>query len=204
MFVCLCAGLHPLQRALLIQNQQIQQFQAPPQTPPTAIPHHMTTPQGVAPHTGGSPVVQSPTPSPLVPAAIPNAAAYTVPVVQPHTPLPHQQNIFSLPPTAPPGTPATFDPSGVMVPQAQVVSSKVLQKPMSKLAYVGSTPELLQYPDPSSVDRPVGGPPVGGTPGGGSQVNPELVDRELARLWSRHSEQLAKQVSNKASSRYRK
>ena len=68
-----------------------------------------------------------------------------------------------------------------------MLSSQVLQKVVSKLAYLGSSPDLLQYPDLSGLEKPVAVP-------GGSQVNPELVEKELAALWLRHSEHLAKQV----------
>lgn len=85
----------------------------------------------------------------------------------------------------PAGTSMNFDPS--VVPQQHVLTSKVLQKPMSKVAYLNSTPELLQFPDFEGV----GSQGVGI----GSQVNPEFVDRELAVLWLEHSDLLAKQVS---------
>ena len=182
--VCVCAGLHPLQKALLIQ-QKIQQLppqqQTPPTAPPTAIPHHMTG--GAPPSHSGSPVVQSPI------TLTPGGTAYSLPMVpqplsQPLTPL--QQNVFTMP--AGGGAPTNFDPSVLGAQSQQVLSSQVLQKVVSKLAYLGNSPELMQYPDMTGLEKPAAVP-------GGSQVNPELVERELAVLWLRHSEHLAKQVS---------
>ena len=68
-----------------------------------------------------------------------------------------------------------------------MLSSKVLQNPMSKLAYLGSSssPELLQFTNLSSLE---GGVAV-------SQVKVELVERELGVLWLRHYEHLSNQVS---------
>ena len=98
-------------------------------------------------------------------------------MVQPLTPL--QPNMFVMPT----GTPSNFDPS-VLPPQVpQVLSSKVLQQPMSKLAYLNNNPELLQFPNTGGLERV-----------GGSQIKPELVDRETAGLWLAHSEVLVKQV----------
>lgn len=155
--MCVCAGLHPLQRALLLQNQKTlhEGVEPIPQTPPTAIPHHMT-PQSCS---SSSPILQSP--------------AYSV---QPLTPL--QSNIFVMPA----GTQPTFD--HIVRPQQQhCLSSKALQRPVSKLAYLNNSPEFLQFPNAGGLDRL-----------GGSQLSLDLVDRDLASLWLQHNQVLAKQV----------
>ena len=155
--VCVCVGLHPLQRALLLQNQKTlhEGVEPIPQTPPTAIPHHMTPgPQSCS----SSPILQSP--------GIPGYS------VQPLTPL--QSNIFVMPQP-------TFDPT--VLPQQHCLNSKALQRPVSKLAYLNSSPELLQFPNAGGLDRL-----------GGSQFNMDLVDKDLANIWLQHNQVLAKQV----------
>lgn len=185
--VCVFAGLHPLQRALLIQ-QKIQQHpphQTPPTAPPTAIPHHMTG--GAPPSHSGSPIVQSPAPlTPGTPGGGGGAPpVYSISMVpNPMTPL--QQGVFALPAG---GTPASFDPS-ILAAQSQqpVLTSQVLQKVVSKLAYLGTSTDLMRFPEVSGLDKQAALP-------GGSQVNQELVERELGVLWLRHQEHLSKQVS---------
>ncbi len=88
------------------------------------------------------------------------------------------------------GAPTTFDPSVLVAASTRhhVLSSKALQQPMSKLAYLANSPELLQFPNASGLEKPV-------AVLGGSQVSAELVDRGLTVLWSRHCEHMAKQVS---------
>lgn len=174
------SGLHPLQRALLLQNQKIQELPHPYlfggvepslQTPPTAIPHHMPPHQSYP----GSPLIQSP----VAAAAIslgPGTPVYSVPMVQPLTPL--QPNMFVMPQ----GTPPTYDPS-IPPPQPHVLSSKVLQRPVSKLAYLNNNTELLRFPTAGGLERV-----------GPSQLKPEQVDRGLAALWLQHYEMLSRQV----------
>lgn len=92
--------------------------------------------------------------------------------------------MFVMPAAMPP----TFDPmvtyeASVLTAQQHVLSSKVLQRPVSKLAYLNSNPELLQFPNTRGLERV-----------GGSQIRPNLVDRELVGLWLHH-EALARQVS---------
>lgn len=157
-FVCACVGLHPLQRALLLQNQRTlhEGVEPIPHTPPTAIPHHMT-PQSCS----SSPILQSP-----------GMSGYSV---QPLTPL--RSNVFVMPA----GTQPTFEPT--VLPQQRLLSSMALQHPVSKLAYLNSSPELLHFPNAGGLDRI-----------GGSQLNPDLVDKDLASLWLQHNQILAKQV----------
>lgn len=165
------SGLHPLQRALLLQNQKMQ-LQAHPlqqgivettlQTPPPAtLPHH------VNPHKSDPSIVQSP---------IPHTATPVYSIVQPMTPL--QPNMFVMPA----GTTPNFDPS-VLPPQPHVLSSKALQKPMSKLAFLNNGPELFNFPNTGGLERV-----------GSSQIKLDLVDKEAAQLWLQHNELLAKQV----------
>jgi hypothetical protein len=87
----------------------------------------------------------------------------------------------AVPPTFDPS--ATYDPS-ILPAQQPVLSSKVLQRPMSKLAYLNNNPELLQFPNTGGLERV-----------GGSQIRPELVDRDLAGLWLQHHEGMSRQVS---------
>ena len=140
----------------------------------------MATPQQGVPSHPGSPVVQSPVPLLGGGGGAAPATPYALSVVQPLTP---QHGVFALPA----GTPANFDPSVLAAQAQQMLSSKVLQNPMSKLAYLGSgsSPELLQFPNLSSQE---GGVAV-------SQVKVELMERELGALWLRHNEHLANQVS---------
>lgn len=176
------SGLHPLQRALLLQNQKVQHV--PPshvgaepvlQTPPTAIPHHVTPLQS---HTGSpiQAVVQSPNPITPIATGIP-----TYPMLQPLTPL--QPTVFNIPANTPG---VTFDLSAqpAQTLAAQVLSSKVLQTPMSKLSHPNGSPELCQFPDVGSLEAL-----------GPSQINLELVDGGLASVWTPQGEVLAKQVS---------
>ena len=167
--------------------QGVEPQSAPPMATPTAIPLHMTSLQS---HHSESPpqpvVVQSPgnlPPPQVLPTGLSPYPAHTL--QQPLTP--HQPNVFGMAPT-------TFDLSGPPPPQAAghthhqayVLSSKVLQTAMSKLSYLNPTsPELCQFPDAGSLEGA----------GSVSQVSAELVDRDLATLWTQHSELLAKQVS---------
>lgn len=75
-----------------------------------------------------------------------------------------------------------FEPAGV-APQVVVLSSKVLQKPVSRLAYLNNSSELLHFPNTAGLERVAG-----------SQVRPEHVDRNLAGLWLQHNHALARQV----------
>ena len=177
MSVCLSVGLHPLQRALLLQNQKVQQLPHPHagvepvlQAQPTAIPHHVTPLQSHS----SSPiqaVIQSP--NPITPLAT-GMPGYSV--LQPLTPL--QPTMFGMAASAP----ATFDLS--TQPQsgpAQVLSSKVLQTAMSKLSYPGNSSEF-QFPDVGGIEGGVGP----------SQINLELVERGLAGPWTQLGDLLAK------------
>ena len=176
-------GLHPLQRALLLQNQHMlqQQQQTPPyltaggvdtslQTTPTALPHHMTTIQSHP----SSPILQSPVSIPHgtgLPGYTPQHAG-----IQPLTPV--QPNLFALPQGVSPNCDLSLSS------QFSVLSSKVMSKPVSRLAYLASSPELLQFPDLTGLQQVVG-----------SQVSMQMVDRMLATCWLQHNETISKQVS---------
>ena len=211
-------GLHPLQKALLLQNQQQQQQQLIQQqqqqqmlqqqqvlqqqqqvvypagvvepnlqAPPTAIPPHMNSLQ--SPHPT-SPLLQSPVP--ITQHATGGTPGYPAPApagMQPLTPL--QPNIFAMPARAS----LNYDPSAVVpVTQLSLMNSKVLQKPMSRLAYQhqvhpggpqpGPTLDVLQFPDVGVLEKGVG-----------SLTDMELVDRGLAGYWLQHYETMSKQVN---------
>ena len=94
-------------------------------------------------------------------------------VLQPLTPL---QPVFGMPGNSP----ATFDLSAQSAASA-VLSSKVLQTPMSQLSYLNTTTEWCPFPAVEAA--------------GTSHINTELLDRELAALCSQQSELLTRQVS---------
>ena len=192
-------GLHPLQKALLIQNQVqvrnalvqallisfsysyflIQNYtvvepnltMAPVAQ---AIPHHMTQQQSHP----NSPLLQSPisihqhgTGTQIVYSTQP-----AIQTAQPLTPV--QPRVFAIPGATPHGT---FDPA-LNVPGGFVtMNSPTLRTPMSSLGYQRT--DSTQFPDPSKLETV-----------GASQVSMELFNRGLAEPWNQYHNQVQQQV----------
>lgn len=173
------AGLHPLQKALLIQNQ-VQSYTVEPNLTVTpvvqAIPHHMTQQQSHP----NSPLIQSPisihqhgTRTPIM-----YGTQAAIQAAQPMTPV--QPRVFPIPGGTPHGT---FDPAMNIPGGFVTMNSPTLCTPMSRLGYQRT--DSTQFPDPSKLEN-----------GGASQVNMELFNRELAEPWNQYNNQIQQQIES--------
>jgi len=185
--LCLFTGLHPLQKALLLQNQFSQQQQTQtqvaldpstqqnalltrtPQMPVASpFPPHLATQQSHP----GSPLPQSPILNPSQPMQ----------VYPPQTPV--QQPVpYAMTPAS--GTYLANTSPGIGVnPGFVAITSPTFQTPMSRLGYHNMEgPRYSEFPDSNSLE-----------PLPQSQTNPDLFSKSLVESWSQSHESLLKQI----------
>ena len=197
--------LHPLQKALLLHNQQQLQLSSQPSL---VQPQQMTTP---TPYPSGGTMDQHATSTPIQ-HATPTAIQHATPAALPHhmTSLSHpsspglQSPLLAPPETPPlvsanihpltPGPQTIFNLTGVLqspemegviaVSSYPLVKSALLQRPVSRLGYPGVSLADMAFPGSSYVEEV----------GMASRMDTSLVDRGLLGPWALQMESSVKQV----------
>ncbi|XP_064389895.1 WW domain-containing adapter protein with coiled-coil-like isoform X2 [Halichondria panicea] len=160
------SGLHPLQKALMLQNQFSQQQQSYDSslcfTPQPALPTRLSQP-GSHP---SSPRIQSP-------------ITRTPPILTPSIGQPIQGNIFKIPANI---HVATYSPVVSMQGVVSSLQAASMHTAMSRLGY--TTMDGYSFPDVSSLKTNLQS----------VTVNDELVDKSLVDGWTKHNDAIQSQV----------